>query len=250
MRTPLSGLDTPNVVRGSDLTATNGTYALTLQPGRVYTVTTTSGQAPGTATSPRRSQLALPYSDSFAGYSAGREARYFATMNGAFESASCADGRSGQCLRQMAEVQPIKWTHENSTQPYTIMGELGWSNYTVSSDVLLEKSGSAAEILGRVVGLDHPGRRHRARPRNELLAQQLQRRPGRPRHRRVLPRPVIQPVHHSRNRPRPLRHLQDHQHQERQGPRRLHRRHANGTPIIQWTDNGGTNQQWRLVKIA
>ncbi|MET9864859.1 hypothetical protein ABZZ16_01395 [Streptomyces sp. NPDC006386] len=164
MRTPLSGLDTPNVVRGSDLTATNGTYALTLQPGRVYTVTTTSGQAPGTATSPRRSQLALPYSDSFAGYSAGREARYFATMNGAFESASCAGGRSGQCLRQMAEVQPIKWTHENSTQPYTIMGELGWSNYTVSSDVLLEKSGSDAEILGRVVGLDHPGRRHRARP--------------------------------------------------------------------------------------
>jgi hypothetical protein len=30
------------------------------------------------------------------------------------------------------------------------MGDLGWSNYTVSSDVLLEKSGSAAEILGRV----------------------------------------------------------------------------------------------------
>ncbi|MEU0383586.1 RICIN domain-containing protein [Streptomyces chartreusis] len=25
---------------------------------------------------------------------------------------------------------------------------------------------------------------------------------------------------------------------------------ANGTPIIQWTDNGGTNQQWKLVKIA
>jgi len=30
------------------------------------------------------------------------------------------------------------------------MGDLNWSNYTVSSDVLLEKSGSAAEILGRV----------------------------------------------------------------------------------------------------
>ncbi|GAA2300434.1 ricin-type beta-trefoil lectin domain protein [Streptomyces hawaiiensis] len=144
------GKDTPTMVRGSDLTATNGTYTLTAQPGRVYTVTTTSGQAPGTATSPQRSQLALPYSDTLAGYGAGREAKYFATMNGAFESASCAGGRTGQCLRQMAQVQPIKWTHENSTQPYTIMGELGWSNYTVSSDVLLEKSGSAAEILGRV----------------------------------------------------------------------------------------------------
>ena len=71
-------------------------------------------------------------------------------MNGPFESASCAGRRTGQCLRQMAQAQPIKWTHEDSTQPYTITGELGWSNYTVSSDVLLEKSGSAAEILGRV----------------------------------------------------------------------------------------------------
>ncbi|MBD9727293.1 RICIN domain-containing protein [Streptomyces caniscabiei] len=144
------GKDTPSMVRGADLTATNGTYTLTLQPGRVYTVTTTSGQLPGTVTSPQRSRLALPYSDTFAGYGAGREAKYFATMNGAFESASCAGGRTGQCLRQMAQVQPLKWTHENSTQPYTIMGELGWSNYTVSSEVLLEKSGSAAEILGRV----------------------------------------------------------------------------------------------------
>ena len=67
------GKDTPSMVRGSDLTATNGTYTLTAQPGRVYTVTTTTGQAPGTATSPQRSQLALPYS-TFAGYGAGREA--------------------------------------------------------------------------------------------------------------------------------------------------------------------------------
>ncbi|MEV3971349.1 RICIN domain-containing protein [Streptomyces sp. NPDC050698] len=144
------GKDTPRMVRGSDLTATDGTYSLTMQPGRVYTVTTTSGQLPGTVASPDRSQLALPYSDTFAGYGAGREAKYFATMNGAFESASCTGGRTGQCLRQMAQIQPLKWTHENSTQPYAIMGELGWSNYTVSSDVLLEKSGSAAEILGRV----------------------------------------------------------------------------------------------------
>jgi hypothetical protein len=30
------------------------------------------------------------------------------------------------------------------------MGDVGWSNYTVSSDVLLEQSGSSAELLGRV----------------------------------------------------------------------------------------------------
>ncbi|MCE6998751.1 RICIN domain-containing protein [Saccharothrix sp. S26] len=140
----------PSMVRGADLAAVGGTYTLRMEPGRVYTVTTTTGQGAGVTTSPQRSRLGLPYTDSFAGYGAGREARYFASMNGAFESAACAGGRGGRCLRQMAQVQPIKWTHESSTQPYTIMGELGWSDYTVSADVLLERSGSAAEVLGRV----------------------------------------------------------------------------------------------------
>ncbi|GAA0685635.1 ricin-type beta-trefoil lectin domain protein [Kitasatospora atroaurantiaca] len=144
------GTATPRMVRGADLTATNGTYQLTLAPGRVYTVTTTTGQGAGSATSPQRSRLALPYADSFAGYGAGQEATYFSTMNGAFEAASCGGGRSGSCLRQMAQTTPIRWTGESSTQPYTLMGDLSWSDYTVSSDVLLENSGSAAEILGRV----------------------------------------------------------------------------------------------------
>ncbi|MFC8435999.1 RICIN domain-containing protein [Streptomyces sp. NPDC057253] len=144
------GKATPRMVHDSDLTATGGTYTLTLAPGRLYTVTTTTGQGAGTATSPQRSRLALPYSDSFSGYGAGREAKYFTTMNGAFQAASCGGGRSGACLRQMAPTTPIRWTDEPGNQPATIMGDLGWSDYTVSSDVLLEKSGSAAEILGRV----------------------------------------------------------------------------------------------------
>ncbi|MFI6247487.1 RICIN domain-containing protein [Streptomyces sp. NPDC051016] len=147
------GRATPRMVRGTDLTASGGTYTLTLDPGHVYTVTTTTGQGAGTVTSPQRTRLTLPYSDTFGSYAAGREATYFSSMNGAFESASCAGGRSGQCLRQMAETQPIDWYQATGTanqQPYTVLGDLGWSNYTVGCDVLLEKSGSAAEILGRV----------------------------------------------------------------------------------------------------
>jgi hypothetical protein len=71
-------------------------------------------------------------------------------MNGAFEVQPCQGGRSGNCLRQMSTTTPIRWTNESGDQPYTMMGDSSWSNYTVSSDVLLEKSGSAAEILGRV----------------------------------------------------------------------------------------------------
>jgi hypothetical protein len=143
------GTATPHMVRGSDLTASGGTYTLALAPGHVYTVTTTTGQGAGGTTSPARTRLALPYSDSFAGYPVGREATDFASMNGAFETAACGGGRSGECLRQMAPATPICWTCESGKQPYTLMGDLSWSNYTVSSDVLLEKSGSAAEVIGR-----------------------------------------------------------------------------------------------------
>jgi hypothetical protein len=147
-----AGGATPRMVQNSDLTAGNGTYTLTLDPGHLYTVTTTTGQGSGTTTPPARNRLSMPYSDSFAGYGTGQEAKYFASMNGAFQAAPCTGGRSGQCLRQTAPQKPIIWWYpaSNALQPYTIMGDVGWSNYTVSSDVLLEKSGSSAELLGRV----------------------------------------------------------------------------------------------------
>ncbi len=145
------GAATPHMVQNTDLTATSGSYQLTLAPGHIYTVTTTTGQGAGTTTSPQRSILPLPYSDSFANYTTGQEATYFATMNGAFQAEPCQGGRSGNCLRQMAPTTPIRWTNEPGDQPYTLMGDLSWSNYTVGSDVLLEQSSSAAEILGRVV---------------------------------------------------------------------------------------------------
>jgi hypothetical protein len=144
------GKATPHMVQDPDVTATGGVYSLTLQPGHVYTVTTTTGQGAGTATSPQRGILSLPYSDSFSQYSAGSQAQYFSAMNGAFEAQPCGGGVSGECLRQMSTTTPIRWTNESGDQPYTIMGDLDWSNYTVSSNVLLEQSGTAAEVLGRV----------------------------------------------------------------------------------------------------
>ncbi|AOR30516.1 galactosylceramidase [Streptomyces fodineus] len=141
--------DHPRMVAAPDLTATGGTYQLTLKAKHLYT-TTTTGQAPGTVTGPQRTIQKLPYSDTFSGYHTGSEAKYFASMNGAFEAAPCGGGRSGQCLRQMTTTTPIQWTGESRNQPYTTMGDVNWSNYTVSADVLLEKSGAGADLLGRV----------------------------------------------------------------------------------------------------
>ena len=140
-------------VRGADLTPTNGTYSLTVQPGRVYTITTTTGQGKGTATSPAPHGLALPYSDTFDGYATGKEATYLMDMQGAFESVACGGGRTGQCQRQMSEQAPIYWTAQLA-EPFALLGDVGWSNYTVSSDVMLEKSGYV-QLIGRASNFPH-----------------------------------------------------------------------------------------------
>ncbi|MEY9907269.1 hypothetical protein ABIA35_003498 [Catenulispora sp. MAP12-49] len=132
-----------------DITPSGGSYSLTLQPGYVYTLTTTTGQSKGDATSPPAAPLALPYSDNFQTPAASTSPKYFSDMNGSFNTVSCGGGRTGTCLRQMAPTEPIRWTGENYDAPYTIIGDNSWSDYTVTSDVMLEQSGSV-ELLGRV----------------------------------------------------------------------------------------------------
>jgi Glycosyl hydrolase family 59/Ricin-type beta-trefoil lectin domain/Glycosyl hydrolase family 59 central domain/Concanavalin A-like lectin/glucanases superfamily len=134
-------------VHSSDITPTGGSFSLTLQPGYVYSLTTTTGQGKGTGASPAQGTLALPYSDSFDSDTAGQQPRYLAQQQGAFEVEPCAGGRSGQCLQQQAAVQPIEW--DNNANPYTIGGNLSWANYTVAADVLIQQAG-AVQLLGRV----------------------------------------------------------------------------------------------------
>ncbi|HSZ28543.1 MAG TPA: ricin-type beta-trefoil lectin domain protein, partial [Pseudonocardiaceae bacterium] len=134
-------------VHSADITPSGGSFSLTLQPGYVYSITTTTGQAKGTAASPAQGTLALPYSDSFDSDTAGQQPRYLAQQQGAFEVEPCSGGRSGQCVQQQAAVQPIEW--DNNANPYTIGGNLSWANYTVSADVLLQQAG-AVQLLGRV----------------------------------------------------------------------------------------------------
>lgn len=134
-------------VHQQDITPVNGAYTLTVQPGYVYTVSTTTGQGKGTLVGPPTSALALPYSDNFDRYTIGHEARYIADQNGAFEIAACGGGRTGNCLRQMSSVAPINWA--GPSDPYTVVGDLSWTNYTVSSDALLEQAGYE-ELMGRI----------------------------------------------------------------------------------------------------
>jgi hypothetical protein len=133
-------------VHSQDITPANGSFSLTLQPGYVYSLTTTTGQGKGSATSPAQGSLSLPYSDNFDSDAAGQQPKYLSQMQGAFEVEPCAGGRSGQCVQQQAPVQPIEW--DSNANPFTIGGGSGWTNYTVSADALIEQVG-AVQLIGR-----------------------------------------------------------------------------------------------------
>src|SRR6185437_7522109 len=133
-------------VHSQDITPVNGSFSLTLQPGSVYSLTTTTGQGKGTAASPAQGSLSLPYSDNFDSDIAGQQPPYLSQMQGAFEVEPCAGGRTGQCVQQQAPVQPIEWT--GNASPFTIGGGLGWTNYTVSADALIRQAG-AVQLIGR-----------------------------------------------------------------------------------------------------
>ncbi|MET9617939.1 RICIN domain-containing protein [Kitasatospora indigofera] len=132
----------------ADLTAQDGSYSFTAQPGYVYSLTTTTGQHKGATAVPPRAPLGLPYSDSFDGSEPHGEAALLSDMSGSFEIRPCGGGRTGQCVRQMAPQQPLAWGGNFDT-PYTLVGDGGWRDYTVGVDTLLEQQGSV-RLLARV----------------------------------------------------------------------------------------------------
>jgi len=134
------------LAHSADITPTNGTFSLTLQPGFVYTLTTTGAGGRGTATGPAPASMGLPYRDTFDGYPVGKEARYLMDQQGAFETVTCGAGRAGTCVRQMSPQAPITW--DTLSDPYALLGDTTWGNYAVSTDVMLEKAGYA-ELIGR-----------------------------------------------------------------------------------------------------
>jgi galactosylceramidase len=132
-----------------DLPAGDGTFSLTLEPGAIYSLTTTTGQQKGDAgPPPPAAEFPCPYADGFATAQPGRYARYFSDQGGVFEVAARPDGR-GQCLRQVVPRNGIDWPGHPTPQPYTLIGSPKWRNYEVSADALIEGAGSVS-LWGRV----------------------------------------------------------------------------------------------------
>ena len=139
---------------GSSPRASTGTFTFTVQPGWVYSLTTTSGQGKGHAAGPRAGGFPLPYRSSLgsAGPAAGAddEPPYLAAQDGSFQLARCGDLT---CTRQTTVPTPIFWKNASARgwrYPYATVGGAGLANYSVSVRMLLTQPGTSAGLIGRL----------------------------------------------------------------------------------------------------
>jgi len=129
-------------VRRADITPHGGTFTAVLQPGFVYTFTTTTGQSRADGhppTVPAGGPMPLPYT---AAPDAAGMARMLSPIEGSF-------GYVQGVLTQTTVGEPVEWHYLGpSPAPYAIVGWNTWRDYTVSARVVLPPSGSASPTPG------------------------------------------------------------------------------------------------------
>jgi Glycosyl hydrolase family 59 len=123
--------------RRGDITPRRGAFATLLQPGYVYTFTTTTGQSRADGHPPPVPAAGpMPVRYTAAPDGAGM-ATMLAPMEGSF-------GYVHGVLTQTTAGEPVEWQYPGpSPAPYAIIGWNTWRDYTVSARVLLPASGAA-----------------------------------------------------------------------------------------------------------
>jgi hypothetical protein len=134
----------------ADISPVGGKLPYTLEPDSLYTFTTTRGQGKGTAKPPADSPFPLPYADDFEATEVKRAPRFLSDQDGAFEAQPCQH-RSGRCLEQVITVKPTPWSP--LPDPFTLAGDVAWSDYRVATDFLLNGDGPVT-IMGRIDSAD------------------------------------------------------------------------------------------------
>jgi sugar phosphate isomerase/epimerase len=151
-------------VRLNDIKPVDAAFSIALEPGCVYTLSTTTGQHKGTASIAACSPFPMPYRDDFESYAPGATPKYLCDQGGCFEVARRADGK-GMCLRQVVTTEGAHWDYFDAKKgkrvgwpnptPETLAGNKAWSDYRVGVDVLLDNAGHAT-VFGRVA--EHDGK--------------------------------------------------------------------------------------------
>lgn len=134
------------LVHARDIKPVNGKFTLTIKPGYVYSLTTTTGQGKGTAVSPPTAALPLPYRNDLSSGSHGLPTM-LAAEDGSFELAPCSSpGGSTTCTKQTTLGKPVLWVG-GQRHPYAIIGS-NWTSYVITVHVMIPQSGSAG-LIGR-----------------------------------------------------------------------------------------------------
>lgn len=128
----------------------NNTFTLDIEPGAVYSITSTIGQQKGTTVVPVEEPFPFPYFENFESVPIGESAPYLCDQGGAFEVYKCLDGTEhNRVLRQLITRPCIEW--EGAVINQTVVGDKSWNNYTVSIDVALGEAYSYASLGGRIL---------------------------------------------------------------------------------------------------
>jgi O-glycosyl hydrolase len=135
-------------VRQPDIRPDGGAFSYSVPPGDVVSFTSVGGQSHYLTTPPLAAPMKLPYR----AYPDGSdEAWGLATEEGAFIYRPCFGATGGECIEQMAGQRPVWWQKPSGRpgSPYAIVGDPGWSNYTVSTKVLFPTSAGAVRLIAR-----------------------------------------------------------------------------------------------------
>ena len=136
--------------RLDDVVVVNGVFSVTAEAGALYSLTSTTGQAKGSATIPPSRPFPLPYREDFERYAPGITPKYLSDFYGAFEVAKCDDG--SQCLRQIITQRGIQWAGDHD--PVTIVGSPILRDYEINCDIRFDFK-NAAWVFGRIVNIPH-----------------------------------------------------------------------------------------------
>lgn len=120
----------------------NGQFTITVNPDEMYSITTLSTVAKASIPpSPSSQPFPNMYVDDFESYNVSTEARYFADQTGSFEIIQTS-GPQGKVMRQAVPQLPILWLRDDYA-PYSVIGDVQWSDTVVSASVMIETSGAA-----------------------------------------------------------------------------------------------------------
>jgi hypothetical protein len=134
-------------VRSADVDPRDGEFRYVLQPGYVYTFTTSTGQGNARQAAPAASPMPLPYT---ATPDASGEPAELGPQDGSFQYLP----GSSTTFQQTTVGTPVFWQNPVATRfPYAVVGDTGWSNYTVSATVSFTGTGQSAGLISR---FSHP----------------------------------------------------------------------------------------------